>query len=368
MRRIYSNYLPLLAAGFFLAMLMVSCKKEHPQPTPTPTPTSIATLGLYEVDSGIFKRVFIPITMVGNQKVTYYGVFDTGSAGMTIDATGILPASMISNNGIQVAGDSVVVNGITVTTQQAVISYGDLTNETQEYGNLAYAPVTIGDENGNVTTGRIPIFLYYKVVDVNSGKNQPHHSNDVFGVSPGNSYINSAISSPLSYFTSKNGGISGYKLALFNNAQYSFNGTFVPGLLTIGLVPDDIASSSGFIMHPLNYSSIGGYSPDIPATISYGGQTIQASILFDTGTPAINLIENNTSPSNSITLPDHVLVSVTTTSGFNYQYMTDSADNLTQVTRPSFTGDPRTIFSIDFFSSNEFLTDYKNHKIGLKNN
>ena len=47
--------------------------------------------------------------------MNYFTVFDTGSAGFTIDATGILPASMITNSGIQIAGDSVTVNGITVT-------------------------------------------------------------------------------------------------------------------------------------------------------------------------------------------------------------------------------------------------------------
>jgi hypothetical protein len=367
MRKNYFSHLLLFIGGFFLAMLIVSCKKDRQQPTP-PGATSLATLGLYEVDSDIYKRIFIPITQVGTQKGTYYGVFDTGSVGMTIDATGILPASMITSAGIQVAGDSIVVNGITVTPQQAVISYGNINSETQEYGNLAYAPVTIGDQNGNITTSRIPIFLYYKIIDVNTGLKQPAHSNDVFGVGPGSSYINSAISSPLSYFTTKNGGISGFKLALLNNALFSRGGTYVSGLLTIGLVPDDLSSSSGFIMHPLSYSSIGGYSPDIPSTITYNGQTIQATVLFDTGTPAINLIENSAAKTNVTTLPDSTSVTLTTNNGFIYQYTTNSSNNVTQVTRPSYTGDPRTIFSIDFFTNNEFLTDYKDHKIGLKNN
>ncbi len=308
------------------------------------------------------------ISKVGTRNVTYPLVFDTGSAGMTIDAAGILPASMITSNGITVPGDSITVNGITVTPEEAVIAFGNAQNEIQEYGNLAYTTVTVGDRNGNVTTSRIPIFLYYKIVDTQTGKKQPAHSNDVFGVGPGVSFANNAIGSPLSYFRSSAGAISGFKLATFASSGFSANGTYVSGLLTIGLVPGDIASSSGFVMHPLTFSLQGGYSPDVPATISYNGQNIAATILFDTGTPAISIIANNAAPGNISSLPDNTDVTLTTNNGFTYSYTTGSANNLTQVALPSFTGDPRTIFSIDFFTENEFLLDYKDHRIGLKNN
>jgi len=368
MRKICSKYLPLFAGGLFLSMLITSCKKDY-APTPvTGTPGKVATLGLYEVDSGVYKRVFIMITKVGTQSVSYPLVFDTGSAGMTIDATGILPASMITNSGIKIPGDSVTVNGITVTTQEAVISYGDSQSEIQEYGNLAYTTMTIGDQNGNVKTSRIPIFLYYKIVNLQTGQKQPAHSNDVFGVGPGVSYANNAIESPLSYFKFSGGATSGFKLAMFNNAGFSVNGTYVSDLLTIGLVPADIGSSSDFVMHPLTYSSQGGYSPDIAATISYNGQNVMATILFDTGTPAISIIANSKAKSNISSLPDNTAVTLTTSNGFKYSYTTGSANNLTQVALPSYTGDPRTIFSIDFFTENEFLMNYKSHMIGLKNN
>jgi hypothetical protein len=368
MKKIYSNYHLLFVAALFI--IISSCKKEPVTPPPivTPAPTSLATLGLYEVDSSIYKRVFIAITKVGTQTVNYPLVFDTGSAGMTIDADKILPASMITNSGLVVPGDSVTVNGITVTTQEAVVSYGNAQAGTQEYGNLAYAPVTIGDQNGNITTTRIPIFIYYKVVDVTTGQNEPAHSNDIFGVGPGVSYANNSIGSPLSYFATKNGGFNGFKLALLNNADFSLNGTYVSGLLTIGLVPNDLTSSSGFIMHSLTYNSQGGYSPDIPSTVSYGGLSYPATVLFDTGTPAISLLENNAARSNISTLPDNTPVTLTTNNGFTYTYNTSSTDNPTQVARPSYTGDPRTIFSINFFIDNEFLMDYKDHQIGLKNN
>ncbi len=367
MRKFCTKYLFLFAGGLILSMFISSCHKDNNN-IPIPQAKPIATLGLYELDSSIYKRVFIGITKVGNVSTAYYTVFDTGSSGMTLDATGILPASMITSTGITVPGDSVVVNGITVTNQTAVIAYGDAQSEIQESGNLAYATITIGDQNGNVTTSRIPFFLYYKIMDVTSNSQLPPHSNDVFGVGPGVSFANSAIGSPLSYFKQTNGGISGFKLAMLNNAEFSMTPTYVPGLLTIGLVPDDISSSSGFVMHSLTQYLQGGYSPDIPATVSYGGQTIAATLLFDTGTPAISLIENSKAPTNISQLPDNTPVTITTNNGFTYSYTTSSSDNVTDVAKPSFTGDPRTIFSINFFTQNEFLTNYRDHKIGLKNN
>jgi hypothetical protein len=133
-------------------------------------------------------------------------------------------------------------------------------------------------------------------------------------------------------------------------------------------LPDDISSSSGFVQHALTYNSQGGYSPDIPSTISYNGTNFSATVLFDTGTPAINLLENSAATNNISTLPANTTVTLTTNGGFTYQYTTSNTNNVTDVARPSYTGDPRTIFSINFFTDNEFLMDYKNHQIGLKNN
>jgi hypothetical protein len=370
MRKIYPGYLAFCAAGLFLIMLISSCSKGGGSGNnPTPTVKPFATLGLYEVDSGIYKRVFIPISGVGTStSTTYYLVFDTGSAGMTIDATGLIPASMITSSGITVPGDSAVVNGITITNKTAVVSYGDAQSEISEYGNLAYSTVIIGDANGKITTKRIPIFLYYKIMDVGSNTQQPAHSNDVFGVGPGYSFANNAIGSPLRYFASANGVLSGFKLAKFSAAAYTTNGTYVNDLLTIGLVPEDVNPNSGFVMHQLTYYSQGGYSPDIAATVKYNNTTVNATILFDTGTPAISTIENSGASSNLASLPANTPITLTTSSGFTYSYTTSSADNITQVAKPSYTGDPRTIFSINFFNDNQFLMDYTGHEIGLKNN
>lgn len=365
MKNLYFRHLPLLILETLLICFVVSCKKDRS--TPAPEPVNFAKLGLYEVIGSTNRRVFVVISQIGTKKVNYAGVFDTGSTGMTIDANGILPASMITPDGIVVPGDSVNINGITVTTQAATISYGGVGNEIQEYGNLAYATVTIGDANGNVTTPRIPFFLYYKVLNVTTGKQLAAHSNDVFGVGPGSAFTSKSIASPLSYFKLNSGITNGFRLAMLNDASFSTTGTYVPGLLYIGLTPNDL-NSSGFIMHPLAYSSIYGYSPNINSTVTYGGKSYAATVLFDTGTPSISILTDRTTAVDSVTLPANTVVNIATNKGFSYQYTTTSSYNLTEVESLNYSGDFRTIFSIDFFVSNEYLLDYTNHQIGLKNN
>ena len=366
MAKNYSRYFPLFISGLLLSLFVSSCKKDSINPSSSNS-GALATIGLYEqVIDTVFRRVYIPISQVGTTKATYYSVFDTGSTGMTIDANGLIPASMITGNGITITGDSVTVNGITITSQHSVISFGEAGSETQEFGNLAYTTVTIGDQNGSVNTARIPIFLYYKIINKATGKAFPTHSNDVFGVGPGSSFANTNIQSPISYFKLGNNVTNGFKLAMLNNSAFSTNGTYTGGLLTIGLVPDDF-SSSGFIMHQLNTSSQGVYSPDIAASITYNGKTFAATVLFDTGTPSNSILEDNSAKTTG-NMPANSTVIISTGNGFKYTYKTTSAYNLTTVSKPSVSGDPRTIFGIDFFISNEFLLDYTNHRIGLKNN
>ncbi|MBS1520592.1 MAG: hypothetical protein JST50_06320 [Bacteroidetes bacterium] len=350
--------------GVGLIIFVSSCSKDKTKPVTTNT----NTLGLYEygVDSG--KRAFIPVSKIGTQTVNYYSVFDTGSSGMTIDAHGIIPDAMITTTGISFTGDSTTVNGITIIAGQYTLSYGNKTGLTKEYGYLAYAPLTIGDANGSMSSKRVPIFLYYKVVDVTTGNTETvNHALDIFGVGPGSSYANSSIVSPLIYFNNSASVVSGFKLAVLPRNMFSSSGTYVSKLLTVGLSSADV-TSNGFIMHPLTYGSVGGYSANIPATITYSNQTISANVLFDTGTPLFSTIENKLALMSTGPLPASTQVTVTTNMGFTYTYTTTTATNLTQVENPNVTGDYRTIFGIDFFMNNEYLTDYMHHQIGLKNN
>jgi hypothetical protein len=370
-KHLYNNLYILLA--LFITVLISSCGKSNTKPKTTTVVTAKpVTFGLVEYGTGTDNRIFIPVTQVGTKTVNYPLVFDTGSTGLTLDATDIIPASMITSAGIQVTGDSVVVNGITITNQTATMSYGDANAPTVEYGNLAYANFTIGDNQGNIKIQRVPFFLYYKILD--SKKNPyPAHSADIFGVGTGFSFTNKNIVSPMSIYDPGAGLTKGFKLALLNNADFNSSGTYVAGLFTAGLTTAD-RFSSGFIMHPLGYSTDGGYSPNIPATVTYGSNTTSAEILFDTGTPSITLIEDPKASSvnktlNSLgALPSGTVVTITTNRGFKFNYTVTANNNLTTVQNPNNSNDYRSIVSIDFFTQNEFLTDYDHNEIGLKNN
>jgi len=383
MKQRYFNRYALLIALVGVVVISSCGKKSDSSTAPVIPATNLASVGLYEYQSGLNKRIFIPVAAIGTQTVTTnstnlpeYLVFDTGSTGLSIDANGfsgaagIIPASMITTNGFVFTGDSTVVNGITITSKTGVMIYGDAISSIKVYGNVAYASITVGEVGTpQVTAKRVPFFLYYKIVDQNNVA-QSAHSADVFGVGSGYSYASTLISSPLSYFdySGTNGGISGFKLATMNPTFFNSNGTFVQSLLTIGLTPADV-NTSGFVLHPLTFINASiGYVDEIPATVVYNTTTVtNATLLFDTGTPSITEIEDPKATGIG-PLTSGSTVTVTTNKGFTFNYTVSASGNLTSVQNPNNTKDTRTIFSLDFFIKNEYLVDYKDHEIGLKNN
>jgi hypothetical protein len=104
------------------------------------------------------------VTSVGSVPVRMPLGFDSGSAGVTLYAQSIFPASMVADSGfVFPAGQtSITYNGITVTNVQGTRSYGTL-NQTVEHGNLGFATLTFGDAAGQVTTQTMPVFLFYSV-------------------------------------------------------------------------------------------------------------------------------------------------------------------------------------------------------------
>jgi len=385
MKQRFSTQPAILITLLCVASIISSCGKKSDSPAPAPVipATNLASVGLYEYQSGLNKRIFIPVSAIGTQTVSTnptnipeYLVFDTGSTGLSVDANGfngapgIIPAAMITTNGFVFTGDSTVVNGITITSKTGIMAYGDAISSIKVYGNVAYASVTIGEVGTpQVTAKRVPFFLYYKIVDQNNVA-QTAHSADVFGVGSGYSYASTLISSPLSYFdySGTHGGINGFKLATMNPTFFNSNGTFVSSLLTIGLTPADV-NTSGFTLHPLSFINASvGYSDEIAATVVYNTTTVTGAVLlFDTGTPSITEIEDPKATGIG-PLASGSTVTVTTNKGFTFNYTVSASGNLTSVQNPNNTKDTRTIFSLDFFIKNEYMVDYQDHTIGLKNN
>jgi hypothetical protein len=375
MRKTYSFKLLLQISAVVLLFLIASCSKDKKNSGgggTTPTPGTPTKFGLYGADSSIYKILYTFVNKIGTQDVSkadYDLLFDTGSGGMVIDAHGIIPSSMITSTGITFSGDSTVVNGITIYNQKSTISYGDDVSTTDNvYGYLAYASVTLGDANGTLTIKRLPFFLYYKASDT-KGNVFADHEFDVLGVSseydvtfPNNAYI----TSPFQYFDPGEGLVKGFKTAVFGANSYSLNGTYNPDAVTLGLTSSDLSS---FTMHQLTYYPGDGYAPIIPVSLTYNNKTFTANTIFDTGTEPYSYIQDPTAGKTAILLPDNTAVSLTTTPGaFKYSYSTATNNNITYVENPAQSGSNVTVMSLEFFLNNEFMLDYYDHKLGLKNN
>lgn len=367
----------LCISGVLLLFAMASCSKDNKNPqvsngSTTPTQATPTKFGLYGADSSVYKILYTFVNKIGTQDLSsadYDLLFDTGSGGMVIDAHGIIPASMITSDGITFSGDSTVVNGITIYNQKSTISYGDDVNTTDNVsGYLAYASVTFGDANGTLTIKRLPFFLYYKAADT-KGNVFANHEFDVLGVSseydvtfPNNAYV----TSPFQYFDPGTGLLKGFKTSVFNANSYSLNGTYNPGAVTLGLTPSDL---SAFTMHQLTYYPGDGYAPIIPVSLTYNNKTFTTNTIFDTGTEPYSYIQDPTAGNTAVLLPDNTTVSFTSTpGGFNYSYATSANDNITYVENPSQSGSNVTVMSLEFFLNNEYMIDYYDHKLGLKNN
>lgn len=349
-----------------------SCKKDNNNNNNNNT-ANIANptkLGLYEADSGEYRELIVAISKIGNQSVDDGLVFDTGSGGMVIDAQGIVPASMVTSSGFNFTGDSTVVNGITITNQTSTLQYGaDSSTMTTVYGNLAYAPITLGDQGENIVIGRLPFCLYYKAVDA-QGDTLPSHYFDTFGVNPEYIYFSggSYITSPFSYYKVGTGLTSGFKMAQLGTTNFSYDGTYVAGLVSLGLTPSDLSSSSGFVWHQCDFYSGDGYVPIFPAGVTYNGTTVTTYLLFDSGTSGYSYIENSNASQAISQLAQGTKVTVVTNAGFTYSYTVGSDENLTYIENPNLTGGEFSIVSIDFFLTNDYAMNFANEKLGLKAN
>lgn len=376
MKNTFTYRLPLYILAPLLLVIISSCRKDGLAVISANTGRSAnvfangpVKLGIYEMDSSIYKLLYMGVTKIGTKSINYGLVFDTGSGGMEIDANGIVPSSMITSSGFDFTGDSTVVNGITITSEESTFIYGDdNASRCTVYGNLAYAPVTIGDDDGNVVIERLPFFIYYKAVDA-TGKLLPAHSFDILGVSPEYDIIfgnNDHITSPFSYYDPGNNFIKGFKMAALGNNNFSSDGTYVPGAVTVGLSSSDI-SSPGMTMSPLSQTQIQGDLPFIQSTINYNNKSVSASVIFDTGTDPYTYIQDKTATASISLLQPGQPVSLATPSGFNYSYTTSATDNLTYIENPATSGASFSIISLDFFMNNEYLLDYTHHQMGFRN-
>jgi hypothetical protein len=352
--------------------------------------------------AGSVPRLVVISTAVGSVAVSMPLVFDTGSAGVTLYAPSIFPASMVTGTGFifPPGQSSITYNGITVTNQQGTRIYGT-TNIRTENGNLGYAQLTFGDARGHLTTTLMPIFLYFSITDAATGQDieVPSFQQGIFGVASTNGTITIAgsveppggypgcatgtegtcyVVSALKYLQYGASVSAGFMLlpAPIQSCDITTPGSCPPApVLTLGLTT---ALKQGFSTvslpcPPSGYvgpPSIAGYPvcqktvEDTTLTIS-GSTTgsIVGGVVFDTGTANMQIATPaGSSFPSSVPVGSSVLIA--TSSGFTYSYVSTSGDPLATIVNTDFSGP--SIIGIGYFTTNQFFIDLRSGTEGWK--
>ena len=365
---------------------------------------SPVTLNLYPNQSSTtVPRLTVMVTSVGSVSTAISAVFDTGSAGVTLYAPNIFPASMVTADGFVFPDGqtSLTYNGITVTNQQGTRSYGTTDLRVQN-GNLGFATLSFGDAQGMLTTAVMPVFFYYSVTDATTGQLIDGAGSlqlGIFGVAstsgaivmtgstePAGGYPACTTDtqggcntvSPLKYLQYATGVHAGFMLAPASIQSCDINsaGSCSPeAILTVGLVA---ALESGFSTislpcPPNGYvgpASIAGYPVcqkiTDNVTIMVSGEatgSVTGGAVFDTGTGDMQIAV----PAGSSfpgAVPAGTSVLVTTPSGFTYSYNSAGSDPSLTVVNSGFSGS--SIVGIGYFTTNSFFIDFSASTMGWK--
>jgi hypothetical protein len=347
-------------------------------------------------------RFIVMLSSVGSVPVSMPLIFDTGSAGVTLYAPSIFPATMVSADGFVFpeGQSSITYNGITVTNQQGTRTYGS-TNLRAQNGNIGYAQLTFGDSKGQLTTAVMPVFLYYSITDVATGEmiDVPSFQQGIFGVAstagtialsgsvePAGGYPACAsdndstcwVVSVLKYLQYGASVDAGFMLtpAPIQSCDITSVGSCLPvPMLTVGLTA---ALETGFSAVPLacppngylGPASVAGY-PVCQKTIDgttimiTGGTvgSITGDAVFDTGTANMQ-IATPAGSSFPSTVPAGSPMLITTPSGFTYNYTSTVSDPLATIVNADYTGP--SIIGIGYFTTNSFFVDYSSSSEGWK--
>jgi len=396
----------IVSAGL-LAAILGGCggsSKSAPAVKPINGPIEQpVVINLYPSQSATtVARLIVMATSVGTVPVSMPLIFDTGSAGLTLYARSIFPASMVTTSGFifPTGQTSMSYGGITVTNQQGTRTYGS-TNLRAQNGNIGYAQMTFGDGDGQLTTTVMPVFLYFSITDVTTGQALEVSSfqQGIFGVAgtsgsialPGSveppggnpacapdTGTSCYVVSALKYLQYGDSVSPGFMLspAPIQSCDITSAGSCAPApMLTIGL---SAAMKAGFSTislpcPPNGYTgpaSIAGYPVCQKivdnTTVMVSGETvgtITGGAVFDTGTANMQIATptGSTFPS---TVPIGSSVSVATPSGFTYGYVSTNSDPLATIVNADFSGS--TIIGIGYFTTNYFFIDFGSGSEGWK--
>jgi hypothetical protein len=366
---------------------------------PITTIEAPVTLDLYPNESSENPaRLTVMVTGVGSVPVSMPLGFDTGSAGITLYAPSIFPASMLGANGfIFPSGETQMsYGGITVTDQQGTRLYGSVLDNRNENGNLGFATVTFGDASGEVTTQTMPVFLYYSITDNQTGTLVPEPAQQGwFGVADTSGTIvipdsvepvagypacspasigTCYVVSVLKYIGYAGGVNAGFSLAptAIQTCDIAAPGSCMPApVLSLGLNSslEDGYTTQPLVCPPSGYigpADIAGYpvcqKTILNTTISALGETVTGYSLFDSGTAEMQI----STPAGSnfpLTIPAGTTVTFEQSSGFEYSY-TSGTGYFDTVVEPDTT--TVNIIGIGFFTTNSLFIDFKTGTEGWK--
>jgi hypothetical protein len=389
----------LLRGGLCVAFtLAAGCGSDTSSSGP-PLSSAPATLNLYPAQSvAAGSRLFVFVTAVGETPVHMPLGFDTGSAGITLYAPDIFPPNLLTAAGFAFAGQpSLSYGGITVLNQPGRRAYGGGARGRTEVGNIGYASVTFGDSAGALTTARMPVFLYYEIVDDTGAPVPVPPEHGWFGVDDGANLIDEGTAQPqagypacaadtagscyvvsvLKYLEYGDGLHAGFLLdpAPLQVCDITVADNCAPApVLTVGLAGGSEATFSVTALacpHP-GYSGpayIAGFAvcqaaigdAQIRVGGSDPGLLSGDSVLFDTGTPYMifNVPAGIAFPA---TVPEDVPVTVTLPSGFGYSFSAGppyggvlTPQSVSVVPDASTT---QSIVGIGFFTGHAFFIDF----------
>jgi len=390
----------------FLAACGGGSSGGSPAPSTTDQP---ATINLYpnEASSAGVPRLTVMLTAVGSSTVNMPLIFDTGSAGVALLATGLFPSSILTSSGFVFPSGqtSITYNGITVMDQQGTRAYGlQGVSEVALNGNIGYAQLSFGDAQGELTTAVMPVFLYYSITDTttNTTLAATAYQQGLFGVAPsaGEIVLPSSVApqggypacaqdtdstcfvvSPLKYLQYGPGLNAGFLLtpAALQSCDITTAGSCSGApMLKVGLTA---ALESGFSATSLvcpesgvGPSTIAGFLPcdktiddntiNISGPVSAG---IAGSIVFDTGTSRMIIaapVAALAVISLPAVLPEGSTVLIGTPSGFTYSYQSTSSDPFYTSVYAGYTGP--SIVGIGYLTTNSLYIDFSSSTEGWK--
>jgi hypothetical protein len=233
------------------------------------------------------RLVHLRVLSLGDHKVDFPLLFDTGSTGITIDCNLVLPWDLCTPDGIKIEKD-LKLDGVRVTTRRIVAQYGTY----DEYGNLAFARVSFGDAGHPVTTSEMPVLIRYKKVRRATGEivGGPLWPRGIVGVSPLGAQTGGLLHSPMDYIDAPDGLIRGFYLTPLGEVWVICMNEFdeCPSVdaLHIGI---DAATKAKFEMAPLGASRSVHYIGFVDACLTWLEHQSCAPTLYDTGNSTISI-------------------------------------------------------------------------------